>query len=129
MYLQFASSHPLWMLIVAVYVPTAVALAYGVVLCLHHAYRKPQTTKFALTAILLLVASAAPEVSMPFAAWMGYRLPGYDSMPLAVVIMQSGLQAAGLALLFWTAFLDERPLEFDPGPPVYRNDDGPAADV
>jgi hypothetical protein len=127
--MPFTSSNPFWMLaMMAVYLPTAVALGYGVVLCFRHAHRKPQTTKCAVTAILLLVASAALEVAIPLAQWIGFRLTRGVPEPFVIVIMRSGLQAAGVALLFWTAFFHETPLEFDTGPPVYRNDDGPAAD-
>jgi hypothetical protein len=127
--MRFTTVNPLWMFeMVADYVPPAVALVYGAVLCFRHAYRKPQATKCVATALLLLVASGAPEVVMALAKWIGFRLTRGVPDPFVIVIMQSALRAAGLALLFWTAFLDETPLEFDNRPPVYRNDDGPAAD-
>jgi hypothetical protein len=114
----------------ATFTPPAIAVVYGIVLCVRNSSRKPDTARLVGIVIALLVFGRfSSDVLITMGLQMGWWDPaGSVSFPILCYFVQAVLLAAGLALLFRAAFLDETPLEFDPGPPVYRNDDGPAAD-
>lgn len=120
----------MWIMHTAVYLPSLLALLYGVVLCFRHVHHKPQTVLRSGTAIALLAGSAAPSMAMMFASWLGIPLTwGGLPVPFVFTLLQSVLFALGLGLLLRTAYFDETSLEFDDSPPVYRNDDGPTANA
>ena len=117
-------------LTLATLTPPAIAVVYGTVLCIRNSTRQPNTARLVGMVILLLVFGRfSSDVLITMGLRMGWWDPaGSVSFPIICYFVQAVLLAVGLAVLFWTAFLHEPPLEFDPGPPVYRNDDGPAAD-
>lgn len=119
----------LMLVVILLFAPLVTAFVYGIALCVRDSERKSKTARLVGIAVALLIAGLLPYYLLMLMSRFGWRIPpGFMSIPFLIVTTQPLFLAAGLALLFRAAFLDETPAEYDPGPPVYRNDDGPPAE-